>query len=90
MALFRRLFRGRDDMYALRWQSNSGGRSGYAPACANEWRPGICEKPRVSCRDCNHRELLPLSDAAICQATVMSSKSVMSVEMKSPLVGDAY
>ncbi len=65
VALFRRLFRGRDDVYALRWQSNSSGRSGYAPACANEWRAGICEKPRISCRDCNHRELLPLSDAAI-------------------------
>jgi hypothetical protein len=65
VAQFRRLFRGRDDVYALRWQSNNSGRSGYAPACANEWRPGICEKPRTSCRDCNHRELLPLSDAAI-------------------------
>jgi superfamily II DNA or RNA helicase len=65
VALFRRLFRGRDDVYALRWQSNSSGRSGYAPACVNEWRPGICEKPRISCRDCNQRELLPLSDAAI-------------------------
>jgi hypothetical protein len=65
VALFRRLFRGRDDVYALRWQSSSSGRSGYAPACANEWRAGICEKPRVACRDCQHRELLPLTDAAI-------------------------
>ena len=65
VALFRRLFRGRDDVYALRWQSNSSGRSGYAPACANEWQPSVCEKPRISCRDCQHRELLPLSDAAI-------------------------
>ncbi len=65
MALFRRLFRGRDDVYALRWQSNSIGRSGYAPACGNEWRPGICEKPRISCRDCQYREPLPLNDAAI-------------------------
>ena len=65
MALFRRLFRGRDDVYALRWQSNSSGRSGYAPACGNEWRPGICEKPRVACRDSQHRVLLPLTDAAI-------------------------
>ena len=52
-------------MHALRWQSSSSERSGYAPACANEWKPGICEKPRVACRDFNHRELLPLSDAAI-------------------------
>jgi superfamily II DNA or RNA helicase len=65
VALFRHLFRGRDDVYALRWQSRSGGRSGYAPACAHEWQPGVCEKPRISCRDCHHRELLPLSDAAI-------------------------
>ena len=35
VALFRRLFRGRDDVYALRWQSRTSGRSGYAPACAN-------------------------------------------------------
>ncbi|MCT0198294.1 DEAD/DEAH box helicase [Synechococcus sp. CS-1325] len=65
VALFRRLFRGRDDVYALRWQSSSSGRSGYAPACANEWRAGICEKPWIACRDCQHRELLPLTDAAI-------------------------
>ncbi len=53
------------DVYALRWQSTNSGRSGYAPACANEWQPGVCEKPRISCRDCQHRELLPLTDAAI-------------------------
>lgn len=35
VALFLRLFRGRNDVYALRWQSSSG-RSGFAPACANE------------------------------------------------------
>ena len=64
VALFRRLFRGRDDVYAMRWQNNSG-RSGYAPACANEWQPGVCEKPRVACSDCSHRQLLPLTDAAI-------------------------
>jgi superfamily II DNA or RNA helicase len=65
VALFRHLFRGRDDVYALRWQSRTSGRSGYAPACANEWQPGVCEKPRISCRDCQHRELLPLTDAVI-------------------------
>ncbi|MEA5417102.1 TOTE conflict system archaeo-eukaryotic primase domain-containing protein [Synechococcus sp. BA-132 BA5] len=65
MALFRRLFRGREDVYAVRWQSTSSGRSGYAPACAHEWRPGLCEKPRVACRDCQYRELLPLTDTAI-------------------------
>jgi hypothetical protein len=47
VALFRRLFRGRTDVYPIRWESKTTGKSGYAPACANEWRAGICEKPRI-------------------------------------------
>lgn len=46
VALFRRLFRGRTDVYPSRRESKSSGKSGYAPACANEWRAGVCEKPR--------------------------------------------
>lgn len=65
VALFRRLFRGRTDVYPIRWESKNSGRSGYAPACANEWRPGICEKPRIKCGDCTNRLLSPLSDAVI-------------------------
>src|SRR5450759_5713257 len=38
LAHFRTLFRGREDVFALRWQ-NKAGRSGYAPACAHEWDP---------------------------------------------------
>lgn len=38
VALFRRLFQGRNDVYPLRWESKSSGRSGYSPACGNEWR----------------------------------------------------
>ncbi|WP_442854618.1 TOTE conflict system archaeo-eukaryotic primase domain-containing protein [Burkholderia sp. MSHR3999] len=51
MQLFRRLFRGRTDVYPLRWESRNSGKSGYAPACANEWRTGICDKPRICCAD---------------------------------------
>jgi hypothetical protein len=65
VALFRRLFRGRTDVYPVRWESATTGRSGYAPACANEWRPGICEKPRIKCADCSNRSLTPVSDAVI-------------------------
>jgi superfamily II DNA or RNA helicase len=64
VALFRRLFRGRTDIYAVRWE-NKAGKSGYAPACANEWRAGICEKPRIKCADCSKRSLLPLTDQTI-------------------------
>lgn len=65
VALFRRLFRGRTDVYPVRWESKSTGKSGYAPACANEWRAGVCEKPRIKCGDCSNRLLIPLSDAVI-------------------------
>ncbi|MBK6596081.1 MAG: DEAD/DEAH box helicase family protein [Burkholderiales bacterium] len=65
VALFRRLFRGRTDVYPVRWDSKTSGKSGYAPACANEWRIGICEKPRIKCGDCSQRLLVPLSDAVI-------------------------
>ena len=65
VALFRRLFRGRTDVYAIRWENKTSGKSGYAPACANEWRAGVCEKPRIKCGDCGNRQLIPLSDAVI-------------------------
>jgi len=65
VALFRRLFRGRTDIYPIRWESKTTGKSGYSPACANEWRPGVCEKPRIKCGDCGNRLLIPLSDAVI-------------------------
>jgi superfamily II DNA or RNA helicase len=65
VALFRRLFRGRTDVYPVRWEGKTSGKSGYAPACANEWRGGVCEKPRIKCGDCSHRLLVPLSDSVI-------------------------
>jgi superfamily II DNA or RNA helicase len=65
VALFRRLFRGRTDVYPIRWESKSTGKTGYAPACANEWVPVVCEKPRIKCSDCGNRQLIPLSDAVI-------------------------
>lgn len=65
VALFRRLFRGRSDVYAVRWESKTTGKSGYAPACANEWRVGVCEKPRIKCADCGNRSFIPLAESTI-------------------------
>jgi len=50
IALFRSLFRGRDDVYARRFESRRTGNSGYQPACANEWDRVLCEKPKNKCR----------------------------------------
>lgn len=65
IALFRKLFRGRTDVYPVRWEGKTSGKTGYAPACGNEWRADVCEKPRIKCGDCGHRLLLPLTDAVI-------------------------
>lgn len=64
IALFRRLFRGRADIYPQRWESTKGA-SGYSPACGVEWKPGICNKPKVKCGECSHRVLLLVTDEVI-------------------------
>lgn len=65
LALFRSLFRGRDDIYPRFWSNARTGRKGYAPACANEWVRGVCEKPRVKCGECPHQAFLPVDDQVI-------------------------
>ncbi|WP_352421829.1 DEAD/DEAH box helicase family protein [Proteiniphilum sp.] len=61
IALFMSLFRGRTDVYAKRCYSKKHDSSYYVPACENEWVRGICEKPRIKCKDCKRRELSPLT-----------------------------
>ena len=65
IALFRSLFRGREDVYPQRFESRKTGRAGYSPACGNEWVRGICEKPRIKCSDCPHQRFLPITDEVI-------------------------
>jgi len=68
--LFRRLFCGREDVFARRWENRQTGRSGYSPACANEWTHGLCEKKkgagrRVSCGECPTQAFSPVTDEEI-------------------------
>lgn len=63
--VFRSLFRGREDVYPRRFESPKTGRVGYAPACANEWVRGVCEKPRVKCAECPNRRFVPVTDDVI-------------------------
>ncbi len=65
IALFRSLFRGREDVYPRRFESRKTGKSGYAPACSNEWVRGICEKPRVKCAECPSRRFLSVNETVI-------------------------
>ena len=65
IGLFRSLFHGREDVYARRWYSVQKEKGGYSPVCANEWRYGVCIKPKGKCSKCENRELVPLDDTAI-------------------------
>ncbi|CAN5897512.1 DEAD/DEAH box helicase [soil metagenome] len=65
IALFRSLFRGREEVYPKRFESKKTGKAGYSPVCGNEWVRGICEKPRIKCGDCPHQHWLPVTDEVI-------------------------
>jgi superfamily II DNA or RNA helicase/very-short-patch-repair endonuclease len=65
IAIFRSLFRGREDVHPQRFESRTTGKSGYSPACGNEWVPGVCEKPRIKCAECPNRRFLPITDDVI-------------------------
>lgn len=64
IALFRSLFRGRTDVYPIRWENNAG-RSGYSPACHNEWKSGVCGKPTIKCSQCSNQAWKSVTDKVI-------------------------
>ena len=67
IALFRSLFRGREDVFAVRWESRIGdGKSGYMPAAERDWK-AISRTKREDRKkvDRQTRRLLPLTDKVI-------------------------
>lgn len=74
--IFRQLFRGREDVFPKRWDNRKTGRSGYSPACSNEWVRGICEKPRIKCTECPNQAFIKVSDDIIRQH--LTGKDVQS------------
>lgn len=56
IALFRSIFRGREDVFARRWFSRTSGKSGYQPVCRKEWNRDFCDKKKYKCADCPNRE----------------------------------
>ncbi len=63
--VFRDLFRGREDVFAVRWENLGRGRSGYSPRCANEWQRGVCGKPKVRCGECSSQAFAALDDSQL-------------------------
>jgi len=65
ISLFRKLFAGRQDVFPFRWNNSNTGKSGYAPACHNEWVKGICGKPQIKCGECPNQAFVPVSEQTI-------------------------
>jgi len=63
IALFRDIFRGRDDVYPRLWTNKKTGKAGYSPVCNNEWVAGMCEKPRIKCGKCKNRSFASVSES---------------------------
>ena len=62
IALFRSLFRGREEVFPRRWENAQSGKSGYSPVCRNEWVRGVCGKPQVKCGECPNQAFVPFGD----------------------------
>jgi len=65
IALFRSLFRGREDVYPRRWESPDS-RSGYTPAAQKDWKAINRSKPEDRKKvDQKTRKFFPLTDSVI-------------------------
>ena len=59
--LFMSLFKGRSDVCAKRWKN----KPGYSPYCFNDFKLGICNKPKIKCTECKHSDFAPLNQERI-------------------------
>ena len=56
-------FWGRQDVFALRYESKNTGKSGYVPQCHNRWNDAICpkqQKKKQKCQECIHKDYVRL------------------------------
>ncbi len=61
--IYRNLFQGRNDVFAIRWEKSDKSKSGFSPVCSNEWKNTLCLKlNRGKCKDCKNAKYIPLSD----------------------------
>ena len=65
ISLFMSLFKGRDDVYAKKWENKKKTTSGYSPVCLNQWEVGLCGKPKASCSKCANQLYDALDDHVI-------------------------
>src|SRR5262249_9764526 len=88
VALFRSLFRGRSDVFPLRWENAKTGKAGYAPACRNEWVRAICEKPRIKCSNCPNQAFVPVCDEVV--RSHLQGRDLADPRRAQPFVAGVY
>ncbi|MCM1048377.1 MAG: DEAD/DEAH box helicase [Clostridiales bacterium] len=80
IALYRDLFYGRQDVFAVRWENEKAGTHGYAPKCKNEWDRNVCGKARRikgACKNCVYRENQEITDNLIQQHFTGTGKNAL-------------
>lgn len=61
--IYRGLFKGRSDVFAVRWERKDKTKTGYTPVCLNEWKRGVCSKLiKGKCKDCQNQKYASLND----------------------------
>lgn len=59
--LFQSIFKGRENVFAKRWYSDTTKKSGYQPVCEHEWNIEFCNKRKYKCAECPNRRFAMLS-----------------------------
>lgn len=57
LSLYLSLFKGRSDVCAKKWKN----KHGYSPYCYNDFKPGICHKPKIKCTKCSNSDFAQLN-----------------------------
>ena len=63
--VFSNLFRGRPDVYPVRWENSTGTRQGYMPACSNKFVRSLCDIQRTKCSKCPNQNFEPFNREVI-------------------------
>jgi superfamily II DNA or RNA helicase len=57
LSLYLSLFKGRSDVCAKKWKN----KLGYSPYCYNDFKPGLCNKPKIKCSGCSNSNFAQLN-----------------------------
>lgn len=90
VALYRELFYGRQDVFAVRWDNEKAGTHGYAPKCKNEWDRNICGKSmriKGACKKCAYKENQEITDQFIQQHFTGTGRNALVIGVY-PLLED--